>query len=108
MTKTPLHREDVDDLSGLAARVLRARLTAAEWREVAAALTKLRSTLDDGSNQDVLRAAGAFDDLLSVRVRAEPGTPPVDDPPDDVVDLIHDVDTAVRAWLAGVPPNDDH
>lgn len=108
MTKTPLHGDDVDDLSGLAARVLRARLTAAEWREVTAALARLRSVLADGSNQDVLRAAGAFDDLLSVRVRAEPGTPPVDDPPDDVVNLIHDVDTAVRKWLTSASTSDDH
>lgn len=106
MTKTTLHGDDVDDLSGLAARILRARLTADGWQEVAAALTGLRSALGDGSDWDVLRALGAFDDLLSVRVRAELGTPPVENPPDDVVNLVHDVDTAVRKWLAGAPTSD--
>lgn len=106
MTNTPLHGDDVDDLSGLAARILRARLTAAEWGEIATALAAFRSTLATGSRRDVLRAAGAFDDLLPVRVRAEPGTPPVEDPPDDVATLVHDVDTAVREWLSGAPVSD--
>ncbi|MEU4159925.1 hypothetical protein [Actinoplanes sp. NPDC026670] len=106
MTDTPLHSDDVDDLSGLAARILRARLSAAEWREVAEALAVLRSTLAAGPSRDVLRAAGTFDDLLPVRVRAEPGTPLVEDPPDDVVALVHDVDTAVREWLTDAPVSD--
>jgi hypothetical protein len=96
----PLQDEDAEDLLKLPAQVLRARLTSTGWREVATALTVLRDALTGESAKNVVRAVNAFDDLLPVRMRAEPGSLPVEGPPDDVAHLVHDVDTAARERLA--------
>lgn len=99
-TDTLLHGDDAEDLLGLPDRVLQARLTSTEWGDVVAALTRLRSVLSGGSNREVLRAAGVFDDLMPVRVRAEPGTLPVESPSDDVAHLVYELDVAIRERLA--------
>jgi hypothetical protein len=96
----PLHDEDADDLRELPAQVLSAQLTSARWSEVSLALTVLRNILSSGSAEEVVRALNAFDDLLPVRVLAEPGSLPVEAPPDEVAHLVHDVDIAVRERLA--------
>lgn len=100
-TDAPLHVEDAEDLRGLADRVLRSRLTPSGWAEVRDALTALRDELASGSARDVSRALNPFDDLLVVRVRAEPGSLPVEEPPDEVAHLVHDVDAAVTTRLSG-------
>lgn len=101
MTTEPrLTGEDAEDLVGLPARVLRARLTASEWLQVTDALTALHRLLLTGSNREVLRAVGVFDDLVPVRVRAQPGGQPTQEPPDDIAHLVHDVEIATRTRVA--------
>lgn len=100
-TDTPLPGDDAVDLLQLATRVRRAHLTRTEWNAVIDSLNALNSTLPAGSNREVLRAAGVFNDLMPVRVRTQPGTLPVESLPDDVVHLVHELDVAVRERFAG-------
>lgn len=101
MTTEPrLNGEDAEDLVGLPARVLRARLTASEWLDVTDALTTLHRLLLTGSNREVLRAVGTFDDLVPVRVRAQPGAQPTREPPDEIAHLVHDVEIATGTRVA--------
>ena len=63
---------------------------------------KLRWGLLLGALGAVLAACDdPFDDLLVVRVRAEPGSLPVEEPPDEVAHLVHDIDAAVTTRLSG-------
>ncbi|MGM1061364.1 hypothetical protein [Saccharothrix sp. Mg75] len=105
-TDALLHGENADDLRELRTRVRRSRLTVEEWAEVATTLVTLRDALRRGTAREVLRAMGVFDDLVGVRVRAEPGALPVDGPPDEVVHLVHEVELATDARLAGLPADD--
>lgn len=98
-----LHDDDADELRALPGRVRLARLTAAEWREVAGALATLTTVLHGGSNREVLRTAGVFDDLVGIRVKADPGGLAVEGPPDEIVHLVHEVELAVTRRLAGAP-----
>ena len=98
-----LQDEDAGELRALPGRVRRARLTPAEWREVAGALTTLTAVLHRGSNREVLRAAGVFDDLDGIRVKADPGGLAVEGPPDEIVHLVHEVELVVTRRLAGAP-----
>jgi hypothetical protein len=105
-TDALLHGGDADDLRALPDRVTRSRLTADEWAEVAVALSTLRDKLIAGTDRQVLRATGVFDDLMGVRVRAEPGALAVDGPPDEIVHLVHEVELATNERLAGKQDDD--
>lgn len=96
-----LHDDVADELRALPDRLRRGRLTSAEWREVADALSALTTALRTGSSREVLRAAGVFDDLVGVRVGAEPGGLAVEGPRDEIAHLVHEVELAVAERLTG-------
>jgi hypothetical protein len=95
-----LHGENADELRALPGYVRRARLTEAEWRAAADALSALATTLRVGSDREVLRAAGVFDDLVGVRVGSEPGGLAVEGPSDEITHLVHEVELAVSERLS--------
>ncbi|MBM7774072.1 hypothetical protein JOD54_004276 [Actinokineospora baliensis] len=90
-----LHDVDRDELRELAARIRRSRLTAGEWQQVTALLASLCGLLADGSPRAVRKAVGAFDDVLPVRVRSEPGGLALEGPPEVVGHLVHEVELTV-------------
>ena len=95
-----LHGDTADELRALPGYVLRARLTEAEWRAAAEALSALVTTLRAGSDREVLRAVGVFDDLGGVRVGSEPGGLAVEGPSDEITHLVHEVELAVSERLS--------
>ncbi|GAB3472513.1 hypothetical protein [Actinophytocola sediminis] len=109
MTRDRLLHDDADELRALPGRIRSARLTPAEWRGISAALAALTTALRTGSNREVVRAAGVFDDLVGVRVSAQPGGLATDGPPDEVTHLVHEVELAVTRRLTDTPddPADD-
>lgn len=98
-----LHGDNADELRALPNRIRQARLTPLEWREAVDTLTVLDSALRTGSDREVLRAAGAFDDLVGIRVGSEPGGLALDGPPDEITHLVHEVELAVTERLTGAP-----
>jgi hypothetical protein len=98
-----LHGDNADELRALPGYIRRARLTAAEWREMAEALAALATTLRTGSDREVLRATGVFDDLVGVRVGSEPGGLAVEGPSDEITHLVHEVELVVSERLSDTP-----